>query len=168
MNVIIHDLDAEQFKRLPFATEETTTVIADDGHIKHCIGCFGCWLKTPGQCIMKDTYQQMGKTLANADHVIIISKLVYGGYSPFIKNVLDRSIPYLLPFFKIIHKETHHQQRYRSTFRLSVYFYGGDMTAKATETAQALVAANCRNFYVKQHKVSFVQSPEHLCRECAI
>lgn len=168
MNVIIHDLEEEQCKRLPFVADGNTIIIADDKQIKNCIGCFGCWLKTPGQCIIKDRYQQMGKTLANADCVIIISKLVYGGYSPFIKNVLDRSISYLLPFFKILYNETHHKQRYQNTFHLSVYFYGGDMTAKATQTAQALVKANCRNFHAKEHKVSFFQSFEQLSKECVI
>lgn len=168
MNVIIHDLEKEQFEILPFFAGENTVIIADDKGIKNCIGCFSCWIKTPGQCIIKDKYQEMGKILAGATQVTVISNLVYGGYSPFVKNVLDRSIPYLLPFFRTINNESHHKQRYQNTFSLSVYFYGEDIAAKTMETAQALVKANCRNFYVKEHKVFFFQSLEQLSRECVI
>lgn len=168
MNVIIHDLEKEQFENLPFVVSENTIIIADDNHIKNCIGCFSCWTKTPGQCIIKDQYQDMGKILAGANQVTVISKLVYGGYSPFVKNVLDRSIPYLLPFFRTINNESHHKQRYKSTFSLSVFFYGEETISNATETAQALVAANCRNFYVKEHKVFFFQSLEQFSGECVI
>ena len=27
--------------------------------VNYCIGCFGCWLKTPGKCITKDSFDYM-------------------------------------------------------------------------------------------------------------
>ena len=102
MNVIIHDLNDLQFQQFFSKITGDTQIISNNGYIKNCIGCFGCWTKTPGQCVMKDGYENMGSILSQADTVTIISKCYYGGYSPFIKNVLDRSIPFLLPFFKMI------------------------------------------------------------------
>lgn len=162
MNVVIHDLEEAQYKSLFPSSQENTLVVGGNQEIKSCIGCFGCWVKTPGQCILKDRYDTMGQILARADRVTILSRLVYGGYSHFVKNVLDRSISYLLPFFQTIHNETHHKQRYQSRFSLTVCFYGGEITSQAREVAQGLVTANCRNFYVKEHQVFFFSSVEQL------
>ena len=108
MNVIIHDLTDLQFQQIFPQITGDTRIVSNKGSIRNCIGCFGCWIKTPGQCVMKDGYENMGSILSQADTVTIISKCYYGGYSPFVKNVLDRSIPFLLPFFKMIDNETHH------------------------------------------------------------
>ena len=99
MNVIIHDLTDLQFQQIFPQIIGDPRIVSNKGSIRNCIGCFGCWIKTPGQCVMKDGYENMGSILSQADTVTIISKCYYGGYSPFVKNVLDRSIPFLLPFF---------------------------------------------------------------------
>ncbi len=164
MNLMIHDLSKEEFNNLFHNLDENTHIISDTGNIKSCIGCFGCWIKTPGKCILKDEYNNMGELLAQADKVTIISKCCYGCYSPFVKNILDRSISYILPFFKIRNDETHHKRRYKNEFSLSVYFYGTN-NSQEMKTAQAMVKANCRNFYVERYQVTFVNSIEELSGE---
>lgn len=105
MNVIIHDLKEELFQSLFNHIKTDTIIISDNDEIRNCIGCFGCWIKSPGQCLIKDGYDNMGKILSKADNLIIISQCCFGGYSPFVKNILDRSISYLLPFFKTRYNE---------------------------------------------------------------
>lgn len=165
MKVIIHDLENGQFRELFPNVGAEAHIISDNGRIQPCIGCFGCWIKTPGQCVIRDSYDNMGKLLSRADSVIIISKCCYGGYSPFVKNVLDRSISYLLPFFKIKNKESHHKQRYKNRQQLSVYFYGEGIASREKETAQSLVKANCVNFNMQLCNISFSQSLNQLCGE---
>lgn len=170
MKVIIHDLEDEQFHLLLPNVGDNIQVISDSGKIRNCIGCFACWVKTPGKCVLKDgnssvqNYDNMGVILSKADEVIIISKCCYGGYSPFVKNVFDRSISYLLPFFITKKNETHHPQRYSQTFKLNVYFYGNLITNQERETAQKLVKANCANFYMHEHNVSFYSSIDQLSK----
>ncbi len=41
------------------------------------------------------------KKLAACDELTIVSKCTYGGPSAYVKNVLDRSIPYMHPDFVI-------------------------------------------------------------------
>ena len=162
MKVIIHDLENQQFELLFPHIGKDTLVISDTGRIRNCIGCLGCWIKTPGECVLKDGYEQMGAILSQTEKVVIISRCCYGGYSPFVKNVFDRSIPYLLPFFKTKKNETHHKPRYQSNFRLSVYFYGEQITAREMDTARSLVKANSINFFVPQYEVSFLKTPDEL------
>ncbi|MDD6072260.1 MAG: flavodoxin family protein [Clostridiales bacterium] len=165
MNVIIHDLETETFQELFPNTNSDTHVISADEKLHHCIGCFGCWIKSPGSCVIKDGYQNMGEILSKANKLTIISQCCFGGYSPSVKNILDRSISYLLPFFRLIDKETHHKQRYKNTFSLSVYFYGKELSQKEMSTAQKLVQANCRNFDINDYKTAFFQSPSEICKK---
>ncbi len=86
MRLIIHDLKGDEFKKLCPNEVKDLIVVSDDGSIHHCMGCFGCWIKTPGECIIKDKYENMGECLSKCNEVIIISKCVYGGLSPFVKK----------------------------------------------------------------------------------
>ena len=128
MNLIIHDLSKEQWEALAFPLKEETKIIDNSGKIKKCMGCFGCWLKTPGRCVIPDEYQRMGELAAKAEELTIISKCSFGSYSSFVKNVLDRSISYVLPFFEIREGEMHHRKRYDNQFLMRVIFYGSDIT----------------------------------------
>lgn len=165
MNILIHDLSNERFQSIFPKTNNDIHVISDTGVIQHCIGCFGCWIKTPGKCVMKDGYDNMGELLGESERVTIISQCFYGCYSPFVKNVLDRSISWLLPFFKIRNNETHHKRRYQNNMELAVHFYGENITTEERETAEKLVKANCVNFDVKNYYISFSNSLEKLYRE---
>lgn len=165
MNMIIHDLTDERFRAAFSQIPSDTAVISDNGAVQTCAGCFGCWIKTPGVCVLKDGYENMGALLSRTDRLIIISECCFGGYSPFVKTVLDRSISYLLPFFKTIDNETHHQQRYRKDLTLSVYFYGGSVSPREIETANELVKANSKNFYISDYKTAFYEQPEDFCYE---
>lgn len=165
MNILIHDLGNEQFHTLFPQANNDVCIISETGKIRHCIGCFGCWIKTPGKCVLKDGYDNMGGLLSKCEKLTLISRCFYGCYSPFVKNILDRSIPWLLPFFKIKNNETHHKRRYQNNMQLAVHFYGENITVEERETAKKLVKANCANFDVKSYEISFSKSVEELCGE---
>ncbi len=162
MNLIIHDLSKEQWEALAFPLKEETKIIDNSGKIKKCMGCFGCWLKTPGRCVIPDEYQRMGELAAKTEELTIISKCSFGSYSSFVKNVLDRSISYVLPFFEIREGEMHHRKRYDNQFLMRVIFYGSDITEEEKETAKELVKANAVNLHGKVKEVLFVESAEKI------
>jgi len=160
MKVIIHDLKESQVQALlpVSASSDNTIVVSDDGTIRNCIGCFGCWIKTPGVCVIRDNYGDIGAHLAKCDdEMIVISQCFYGGFSPFVKNVWDRAISYVHPDFVIRNKEMHHKRRYHNHFDLTVWFYGADISGQEKETALELVQANAVNFDCNVRKVGFIK-----------
>ncbi|WP_405104268.1 flavodoxin family protein [Paenibacillus sp. FSL K6-1217] len=163
MRMIIHDLQEQEFAGWVGDTQEELTIISDNGAIRSCLGCFGCWTRTPGVCVIKrDGYNNLGELLSRSDELIIISKCMYGSYSPFVLNVLNRSISYVLPYFVTRKGDTHHRNRYDHQFALSVHFYGDDITEAEQDTARTLVAANSINFYSTGNNVYFHNSPRSI------
>lgn len=151
MKVIVHDLDSEEFlKAFPqLKKHEDIRIIAEtQGPMKKCIGCFSCWIKTPMHCIIKDGYNEMPTQLMG-EEIIVISRCVYGGYSRFVKNVLDRSIGGGTPFFEIRNGELKHVIRERKDKRslnFNVYMYGNNITHLEKKMMTGLFIANKANF----------------------
>ncbi len=162
MRLIIHDLSKEQseFLGLELLEDQGNIIVDGNGENHYCIGCFGCWLKTPGKCVIKDEYQGMGEKLSKVDELLIISKATFGSYSSAVKNVLDRSISYVSPYFVIREGEMHHKERYHKNLKVSAVFYGDDMTDKEKETSVNLVVANAVNLNGTVGNIDFVDSFE--------
>lgn len=162
MKLLIHDLESKDFEKLFPSLSDRVKAISNDGTIHYCIGCFGCWVKTPGACVIRDSYGDMGEYLSKCDEVVIISKCCYGGFSPFVKNVLDRGISYVHPYFIMKNGEMHHKRRYDNHIDMKVWFYGENITEKEKQTAQNLVKANCINFDSNDSKISFIHSIDEM------
>lgn len=110
-----------------------------------CLGCFGCWTKSPGLCVIsKDQGRAFVEALAPVDVFIMLNRIPFGSWAPAVKKVLDRSIPVLLPYFTIHEGEMHHRQRYPQKRRLLHIPYG-DFTAEELATFTALAKAHCDN-----------------------
>ncbi|MGE5423169.1 MAG: NAD(P)H-dependent oxidoreductase [Ignavibacteriales bacterium] len=80
-----------------------------------CKGCFGCWVKKPGECVINDDIGRINRTLMNSDVTIYLCPVIFGQFSPNIKNSIDRWLPNMLPFF-MVRKDgsTMHPPRYES------------------------------------------------------
>lgn len=155
MRLLVHDLESSDFQKLFPSLLDEDMVISKGEPIHHCIGCFGCWIKTPAACVIRDKYGDMGELLSKCKELVILSECCYGGFSPFIKNVLDRSISYIHPDFIIKAGEMHHRRRYKNHIDLKVCFYGENLTEKEKETAQKLVKANSINLHCSVSSISF-------------
>jgi multimeric flavodoxin WrbA len=88
-------------------------IILRDKNIGPCRGCFNCWIKTPGQCIIKDDAQEVVQKIVKTDLLIYLTPIIFGGYSYHLKKVLDRSIGIIMPFFRKVEGEVHHKMRYK-------------------------------------------------------
>ena len=81
MKTIIHDFNKETFSAFELP-DENVVVLNADGHYAPCRGCFACWLKNTGFCVMDDSLKHAGALIGHGDPLIIISRLCYGGPTP--------------------------------------------------------------------------------------
>jgi len=106
----------EYVARLAVAlTGEGHTVTAftlRDLDIKFCTGCFGCWVKTPGQCVVEDASHDVCRAVINGDFVLWAAPLRMGFPDATLKKMMDKSIPLIHPYFVVDHGEAHHRPRY--------------------------------------------------------
>lgn len=145
MTLIIHDMDDTEFNKTVFKDIKNSKILKLD-NIKPCLGCFNCWLKSPGICTLNDDYKINGALLSTCDRLIVISKNYYGMFSPNIKNFFDRSISYVKPYFRIIYGEMHHKKRYKNILNIDYYIYG-DINSNEENTIKNLIKANSENLF---------------------
>lgn len=127
--------------------------------ISHCTGCFGCFFKDPGRCVIDDEYRYQGEKIGHCEEMIIISKLTFGGYSRDAKIQLDRCLPYTHADFHMYKGQLHHKNRYTNDPVLKVYFYG-EGTDGEKKTAEKLVERNSYNMTLSEYEVYFCDTKE--------
>lgn len=69
--------------------------------IAPCIGCFNCWLKTPGECVQNDDMADLLKLVVDADIMVCATPLYVCGMSAQLKAFYDRIIPVVMPFIEL-------------------------------------------------------------------
>ncbi len=66
--------------------------------INGCLGCFSCWNKTPGKCVINDDMEYVIESEIWADVIIWSFPLYYFGVPGQLKKLIDRQLPMNLPF----------------------------------------------------------------------
>ena len=99
-----------------------------------CRGCFGCWVKTPGECVIKDSMADINRAMMNSDIAVYLTPVVFGQFSANMKNALDRWIPNILPFFiDRADGSTMHPARYEKNPQFIMIGYGDGLTDEDRE-----------------------------------
>lgn len=134
--------------------------------ITNCVGCFGCWTKTPGKCVIRDDAVRVYPRIAESSQVMYISRIRYGGYDTPMKTMLERAIPIQQAFIRLVEGETHHVQRRVVPKRAVIIGYGARSDAERA-LFRRLVARNARNMNFERHRVVFAaeQDLEQTVRE---
>ena len=60
MNVLLHDLPASDFENYVSISDKSSYQIVgptEKAPVK-CVGCFGCWIKNPGECTLTQNKQE--------------------------------------------------------------------------------------------------------------
>jgi multimeric flavodoxin WrbA len=82
------------------AGAETENVFLARKKIQHCLGCYVCWLKTPGRCVIPDDMAALLPKMAASDLVVFATPLYVDNVTGIMKNFMDRMIPVADPYFE--------------------------------------------------------------------
>ncbi|MDR3164247.1 MAG: hypothetical protein LBU13_01560, partial [Synergistaceae bacterium] len=120
--LLLHDLDDFYAGLLPAIPPDVEVVPALPS-VRKCVGCFGCWVRTPGVCVIADRARDFAAKFGAREEFTVVSRLYCGGPSPDVKAFLDRSIPSLLPYFEVVDGVMRHALRYPALRSLRYYYY---------------------------------------------
>lgn len=124
--------------------------------INNCVGCFGCWTRTPGKCVIRDDATRVYPFIAMSDRVLYISRIRYGGYDVVMKTMLERAIPVQQAFIRIHKGETHHVQRAVMLKKATIVAYGDDISDEEKDIFRQLIARNACNMSFESYEILFV------------
>ena len=127
--------------------------------IANCIGCFGCWTKTPGSCVIRDDATRVYPLIAKSEKIIYVSRVKYGGYDTVMKTMLERAIPIQQAFIRLVDGETHHVQREVMPKDAVIFAYGCN-DKDEQELFSRLVARNAKNMCFKSWDIHFCDERE--------
>jgi multimeric flavodoxin WrbA len=116
-------------QKLEESGSQVTRLTLRDLKLQYCSGCFGCWLKTPGECVANDDNPQMLRAIINADFMLWAAPMRMGFPSALLKKSMDKMVPLIHPYIVVDHGEAHHLARYNHYPRLGLLLekeMGGD------------------------------------------
>ncbi len=127
-----------------------------DKKIAPCLGCFGCWIKTPGICLIDDDGREVAEKSVQSDLMVFVTPVTFGGYSSCLKKAVDRLTPTVLPFFVKINGEFHHKPRYGSYPHLVGIGVLSEPDGESERIFKTLVARNAINLHSQSNAAEVV------------
>ncbi len=135
-------------------------VILSDTNIGQCNGCFGCWTRTPGKCVVNDATNDLLQRVINSDLEVLFCPVTFGGYSSELKKALDRHIQLVLPFFCKVDGEVHHKKRYNRYPSVMAVGVLPEPDNESELIFNSLVNRNAKNFFPPSHTQGIIYTSE--------
>ncbi len=120
------------------------------------MGCFGCWVRSPGVCVIDDAGREVARLAARCDLLVFLTRLTFGGYSAELKKAVDRLIPNISPFFTKVRGEVHHRLRYAGAPRLLAVGLARQPDEEADGIFRTLLERNAVNMRSPAHAAVIV------------
>lgn len=132
-NSIYDDCLEELTESLIASTHTVATLQLRNMDIHYCTGCFGCWVKTPGECALNDDSSDLCREYINSDLVLFASPVIMGFPSALLKKAQEKLICLILPYFELVKNELHHYEVHHSS-RYDRYPLIGLLLEKGNDT----------------------------------
>jgi multimeric flavodoxin WrbA len=136
-------LDAE-LARAGYDTSRTFELASTK--LAFCQGEFDCWVKTPGLCRSKDIETEIVAAVHDADALVFLGPVTFGGHGDVLKRAIDRLLCLLSPFFEKRHSLTHHGLRYAKHQSLFSVGWAQAVSPDVAATFDELNDANAINY----------------------
>jgi multimeric flavodoxin WrbA len=118
-----------------------------EADVAGCMGCFGCWIRTPGMCVIDDFSREITRKMITSDLLMYLTPIHFGGYSYHLKKAVDRMIPIVSPLFVKVEGEIHHAKRYERYPRFGAIGILNYPDENQERIFKRLVAKNAMNMY---------------------
>ncbi|MGA2091709.1 MAG: hypothetical protein ABSH12_09670, partial [Endomicrobiales bacterium] len=115
----------------------------------HCIGCYSCWVKTPGLCVHHDDMPAILCAYVHADVVVLASPLKMGNVSSRLKAVQERIIPTMLPYLCIKDDRLQHVPRYNAGPAIALLLGENENEEDVAAMKNVFFASKSRRLFVK-------------------
>ncbi len=67
-------------------------------NIRPCLGCYSCWKRGDGKCVLRDDMADIYRDIEDADMIVASFPLYFFGIPSQMKTLLDRLLPLTLPY----------------------------------------------------------------------
>jgi multimeric flavodoxin WrbA len=121
--------------------------------IKACIGCWSCWVKTPGRCVFKDAMVECYSDYVNSDKVILVMDTAQGFINHQAKVFIDRTIPHYHPYIEIVDGECHHKARYEHYPEMHFYFDEQLLNQEEAQVIEDYLYRTAYHFQSKAYRI---------------
>ncbi|MDE5698870.1 MAG: hypothetical protein K2I96_15945 [Lachnospiraceae bacterium] len=143
MRVIVHDLQEKSWQKLGMKLQEKDIVISEDRNYVD---------------------GDIGGLMGSCSQLVLISRCVYGGFSPFVQGVLERYRKYFGPSMELRHGQTHYEVKTanKNTFGMVCCFYGDNITPREEQSARILSVSDGISLQARGVKIAFYDTIDKL------
>jgi multimeric flavodoxin WrbA/putative sterol carrier protein len=93
---------------------QTETIYLKEKKIQPCLGCFTCWTKTPGTCVLNDDMAELLVKVGESDVLVYATPLYNYNMTALLKAFQERLLPRLDPHLVKTGETYRHPQRIQS------------------------------------------------------
>lgn len=143
-----------------YGQEKTEIISVENAHVNDCVGCWNCWVKTPGVCVHNDDMIFYYEKIMASDKVVFLFPAKNGFLTGHVKTFIDRLIPLYHPYIDIIHGEMMHVYRYEKYPEMDFYYEEDGLTPIENQIIEDYCYRMAHHFritagrwMIKEHKV---------------
>lgn len=124
VNTLPEDAAREAVALLAARSSDCRVIHTRGMHLQPCVGCNACWLRTPGICALRDGYEEILRACLRYDAVIFLAGTALNFVDHHMKNVVDRLLPLVTMYTRIVDGQCRHVPRYNKTYRFGLLYAG--------------------------------------------